>query len=368
LNNRRNVLRRRALKNAILSIVIILVAVLGGGLLVFASGTSPLAAYATIFSSTFGNPQSLVYTLSQSAPLIIVSLGLILAFRSSFWNGGGEGQMLFGGMMAVISTYLARGISFPPAAVLIGFISAFVGGGAWAALSGFLKVRYKVDDIVSTLLLAQVAGLTVAYLVRVPFSAPGTGASILSSLSVPDAAVLPAIGGLNSAFIVSVAFAVIVYLVMTRTKFGFRIKVLGSNKETAIAYFGRRQSNWLFVLAAFLSGGLIGMGGMMMVSAFTKNIITGGTSGAYAAGGFTNSFGFIGIAIVFLAGLDAVLTIPASLFFVSLVLGGIGLLVILQISGPLTITISGIAILLTSARLPIIERVNRLRRGKRSVQ
>jgi ABC-type uncharacterized transport system permease subunit len=119
---------------------------------------------------------------------------------------------------------------------------------------------------------------------------------------------------------------------------------MGSNMNTAVAYYGKAQTNRLFIFATFLSGGLIGMGGMVMASAFT------------------NSYGFIGIAIVFLAQLDALAVIPASIFFVALVIGGLGLLVLMQIPTSLTISISGIAIIFISARLPIIDRLNRLRR------
>ncbi len=113
-----------------------------------------------------------------------------------------------------------------------------------------------------------------------------------------------------------------------------------------------------------MSGGFVGMGGMAMVSAFTFNIIAGASGGAYSAGGFTNSYGFIGIAIVFLAGLDPLAVIPASVFFVALVIGGLGLLVQLTIPSSLTITISGVAILFVSARLPIMQRLRTLVRRR----
>ncbi len=361
--SQRGYLKRRRLENALLSIAIVLIAVVAGGLLVLASGRSPVDAYGTIFYSTFGTANNLLYTLSQSAPLIIVSLGLLIAFRSSFWNGGGEGQMLLGGMVGIIVSYVAN-VKFAPVELFLGFAGAFVAGGAWAAISGILKVRYRVDDIVSTLLLAQVAALFVFYLVRVPFAAPTVGASVLASVTVPAAAVFPSIGGINGVFILALVLTAIVYFVMTRTKFGFRIKVMGSNMNTAVAYYGKAQTSRLFVLSSFLSGGLIGIGGMVMASAFTNNVVAGATGGAYSSGGFTNSYGFIGIAIVFLAQLDALAVIPASIFFVALVIGGLGLLVLMQIPTSLTISISGIAIIFISARLPIIDRLNRLRRRR----
>lgn len=361
MSSQRGFARRRKLNDMLLSIAIVLVAVVGGGLLVLASGKSPITAYSTIFYSTFGTGPNLAYTLSQSAPLIVVSLGLLLAFRGSFWNGGGEGQMLLGGMVGIIVTYVAN-LKFAPAELFLGFLGAFIAGGSWAAISGILKVRYRVDDIVSTLLLAQVAALVVFYLVRVPFAAPTTGASVLASVNVPDAAVLPSIGGINAAFPLSLVLAIVIYLAMTRTKFGFKVKVMGNNMNTAIAYYGASETKQLFVIVAFLSGGLVGMGGMVMASAFTNNIIAGATGGAYSSGGFTNSYGFIGIAIVFLAQLNGLMVIPASIFFVSLVLGGLGLLVLMQIPTSLTISVSGIAIIFISARIPIIDRLNKLRR------
>ena len=210
--------------------------------------------------------------------------------------------------------------------------------------------------------MSQVAGLIVFYIVRVPFSSPNKEAAALASVNIPSSAVFPSISGLNGVFIFAIVLSVLVYVVMTRTKFGFRVKVMGSNMDTAVAYFGRGYTNRLFVIVSFLSGGVIGMGGFAVASAFTGNMIVGATSGAYAGGGFTNSYGFIGIAIVFLAGLDALAAIPASIFFVMLVTGGLGLAIISNIPSSLTLTISGIAMLFVAARVPIVDRLNKIRR------
>jgi simple sugar transport system permease protein len=327
---------------------------------VFASGQSPVDAYLTIFNSTFGSTQNALKTLSLSAPLILVSLGLLLAFKAQFWNGGGEGQMLLGGLTGIVVTYTLN-LNNTPVMIALGFMCAFAAGGAWAGLSGILKVKFNVDDIVSTLLLSLVAQLLVFYLVRVPFRNPQLAqASVIGSVVLPDAALLPSIGGLNAAFLFALAWAIILYFLLKRTKLGFKVKVLGSNKETAIAYFGRSQTNLLFVLVAILSGGFIGMGGMVMAN-FTHNMVAGSSGGAYSAGGFTNSYGFIGIAMAFLAQLDPLGAIPTSIFFVALVTGGLGLVVLMNIPGSLTLTISAISILFISARAPIIKRLDALR-------
>src|SRR3989441_3897187 len=353
---KREVWRRRT-RDALLSTVIVLISVLVGALLVYSIGRSPFAAYATIFTSTFGSSSSLLYTLSQSAPLILVSLGLVLAFKGSFWNGGGEGQMLLGGMTGVMATYIAH-LNNAPATLFVGFAAAFIVSGAWASISGLLKVFFGVDDIVSTLLLSASAAFVVFYLVRVPFRSPTSqNAAVLGSVNVPNDAVFPSFFGINGVFPFAVVCAVVLYFVLTRMKFGFKLRVLGNSRNTAIAYFGKGTVDRLFVLVTFLSGGFIGMGGMAMVSAFTFNIVAGASGGAYSAGGFTNSYGFIGIAIVFLAGLDPLAVIPASIFFVALVIGGLGLLVLMAIPSALTITISGVAVLFVSARVPIMDRL-----------
>lgn len=361
--NETNERRRRITLNVVLSVVVVITSVAVGGLLVLSSNANPIAAYGTIFSSTFGSPHRILYTLSQSGPLIIVSLGLMLAFKGQFWNGGGEGQILLGAIAGIAATHYAR-VGFMPLSLTIGFAAAFLAAGAWALVSGALKVWFKVDDIVSTLLLSQVAGLTVAYLVRVPFTGPNKQIAALSSFNVPASAVFPAIDGLNGVFILAIVLAAVMWIVMNKTRFGFRVKVMGSNINTAAAHFGRGYTNRLFCLVSFLSGGLIGMGGMTIASAFTGNMIVGATSGAYAAGGFTNSYGFIGIAIVFLAGLDAIAVIPASIFFVSLVIGGLGLLVTMNIPSDLTLTITGIAMLFVAARVPIIDKLNKTKLSK----
>ncbi len=355
---------RRRLREVGLSTIVVIVSVVVGALLVSFEGRSPVAAYGTIFSSTFGTSSNAAYTLSQSAPLILVALGLVIAFRGSFWNGGGEGQMLLGGITGVITTYSLH-INNTLVLLLAGFVAAFIVSGAWAALSGVLKVLFGIDDIVSSLLLSATAAFIVFYLVRVPYASTSTtSAAVLASVNIPNAAEFPSVGGISGTFPLAIICAIVLAWVLAKTKFGFRLKVLGSNKNTAVAYFGRGSSNRLFILISFLSGGLIGMGGMAMVSAFTGNIVAGASGGAYSAGGFTNSYGFIGIAVVFLAGLDPIASIAASIFFVTLVIGGLGLLVLMAVPTSLTISISGVAILFVSARIPIMDRLRALRRRK----
>jgi simple sugar transport system permease protein len=269
-------------------------------------------------------------------------------------------------MIGLIVAYEAN-VVFAPVSILLGFLGAFLGGGLWAAVSGFLKVKYRVDDIVSTFMLSLVAGLLVDYLVRVPFASPNHAMSALASVELPESAVFPSIGGLNGVFIFSLILAAFMYIVMTRTKIGFRINVMGSNMDTAIAYFGKSYTNRLFILSTFISGGIVGVGGMTILSAFTRDILAGASSGAYTAGSFTNSYGFIAWAIVFLAGFNAIAIIPASIFFVMLVIGGLGLLVINGIPSSLTLTITGITILFVAARIPIINQFNKLRRKRVAV-
>lgn len=353
--------RRRQIIEVLLSVLVIVIAVIFGGLLVLTSKNDPIAAYRTILFSTFGSPSKILYTLSQSGPLIIVSIGIMLAFKASFWNCGGEGQILLGAMTGLIVAYEAN-VALAPVSIFLGFFGAFLSGGLWAALSGFLKVRYRVDDIVSSFMLSLIAGLVVDYLVRVPFASPNHAMSALASVTLPASAVFPGIGGLNGVFILSLILAAFMYVVMTRTKIGFRIRVMGSNMDTAIAYFGKSYTNNLFILSSFISGGIIGIGGMTILSAFTGDILAGATSGAYAAGSFTNSYGFIAWAIVFLAGFNAIAIIPASIFFVALVIGGLGLLVINNIPSSLTLSITGITILFIAARVPIINQFNKMRR------
>ena len=356
-----SVWRRRSVE-IVLSIVVVLVSVVVGALLVSFEGRSPISAYGTIFSSTFGNGGNAAYTLSQSAPLILVAMGLVIAFRGSFWNGGGEGQMLLGGITGVITTYSLH-INNTVVLLLAGFVAAFIVSGSWAAISGILKVLFGIDDIVSSLLLSATAAFVVFYLVRVPYaSSSTTSAAVLASVNIPNAAQFPSFDGISGTFPLALASAIVLAWVLAKTKFGFRLKVLGSNRNTAVAYFGKGRTDRLFILIAFLSGGFIGMGGMAMVSAFTGNIVAGASGGAYSAGGFTNSYGFIGIAVVFLAGLDPIASIAASIFFVSLVIGGLGLLVLMAIPTSLTISISGVAILFVSARVPIMDRLRALMR------
>lgn len=344
---------------ALLSIAILAFAIGIGALLVLSIGKNPLDAYGTILSSTFGDANRTFYTLSQSAPLILVSLGLLIAIKGGFWNIGGEGQMFFGAMLGLIIVS-SMNFSNAPIMLAVAYAGAFLGGGSWAMISGILKVRYDVDEIVSTLLMNFIAFLFVFYLIRAPFRSPGARtAAVLVSVQMPEAGQTPTYFGMNMVLPIAIAATIIVYFVFKSTKFGFRVKVLGDNKLTALASYGIRRTNLMIVLVSFLSGGIVGVGGMAVLSGFTHDIVGGSTSGTYAAGGFTNSYGFIGLAVVLLAELNPLAVVPASIFFVSLVIGGLSLLIHMAIPTTFGIIITGLAILFISARPEIITRLRR---------
>ncbi|PSO06343.1 hypothetical protein B9Q04_16545 [Candidatus Marsarchaeota G2 archaeon BE_D] len=348
--------------DAVISLLIIAISLALGSLLVLLSNHNPLSSFMSMLIYTWGSESRVLNTISASAPLILDSLGLLIAFKSGFWNAGGEGQMLLGGIITVI---VATTLPTNNSAILLlaGFASAFLAGGSLAAISGFLKVKFNANEIVTTLLLSEAIAYLVAYLVRVPYKSTSSSYSaVLQSKSIPAAAMFPSIFGLNYSFIVSVVIALLVYVFFKHTKGGFKLQVLGSNVMAAQSYYGKGYCDKLTLIASFISGGLLGAGGMIMVSAFTHVVLAGATGGSYSVGGFTNSYGFVGIAVIYLAQLNSLLVIPASLFFVTLVLGGVGLEILSNIPSSLALTIAGVVILLASARLPLSEKIKRRRK------
>ena len=275
-------------------------------------GLDPARAFAVI-GEVFLVPRLLSESVKQSIPICLSALGLAIAFKMNYWNIGAEGQIYMGMIAATGIVLLHAYYNLFHESMLLPLmtIASFILGGAWCLITGILKAKLNVNEILTTLMLNYVAILLVDYLVHGPWRDP-KGYGFPLSIEFPDQAKLqflfgsPACTGL----FVAVVAAALVFCVLDYTRLGFEIKVVGQSLRVA-RYAGMNVSK-IILLGSFLSGGLAGVGGLSIVSGIIGRLRPGASPG----------YGYTAIMVASLAGLNPWLVVAASIFFGGLLTAG----------------------------------------------
>ena len=275
--------------------------------LVALTGTGVIEAWTVMFGAAFGDSYAVTETLVKATPMIFTGLAVAVAFRAKFWNIGGEGQLLAG---AVASCAVGT-IPMPGAlAILLMALAGALAGGLVALVPALLRVKLKVDDVVSSLLLNSIAFYALMALIEGPWKDPLSGFPI--SPPIEDAANFPVLlEGTRLHLFVPVACiaALVIWFLIARTTLGFAIRFTGENAEAA-RYGGIRVER-ILVLTALLSGGLAGLAGVAEVGGVHFQVMQDISPG----------FGYSGIVIAMLARLNPLGVVPAAIFLAAVMTG-----------------------------------------------
>ena len=275
--------------------------------LVLLSGANVFHAYGTLLAGAFGGGFNIAETLVKAAPMVLTGLAVAVAFRARFWNIGAEGQLVAG---AVASAYAG---SFPvPGALGIAamLVAGALAGAALGLVPGVLRVRFRVDDAVSSLLLNSIVAYGVQALIEGPWKDPLSGYPI--SPPIEDSANFPVLlegTRLHLGVLVALLMAPAVWFLMARTTLGFAIRATGENAAAA-AYAGIPTGR-VILTAAALSGALAGLAGAGEVGGVHYQVMSDLSSG----------YGYSGIVIATLARLNPLGVVPAALFSAAVVTG-----------------------------------------------
>jgi ABC-type uncharacterized transport system permease subunit len=280
--------------------------VLCSGLIALA-GAPVLEAYAIMFTGALGGRFNIVETLVKAAPMIFTGLAVAVAFRAKFWNIGAEGQLYAG---AVAAAFVGA-IPMPgPLAMLAMAVAGGAAGAAVALVPALLRVRFKVDDVVSSLLLNTIVFFSVMALIEGPWKDPFSGYPI--SPPIEESAGFPRfIAGtrLHLGVAGAIVAALVVWVVVTRTTLGFRIKAIGENPSAAS--FAGIKVGRVLVAAAIISGALAGLAGVNEIGGVQYQVMSELSPG----------FGYSGIVIAMLARLNPLGVVPAAIFFAIVMTG-----------------------------------------------
>lgn len=297
-------------------------------------GVTPWSAYWHILVGAAGSKFALSETLTRAAPLIFTGLAAAVAFRAKLWNIGGEGQ-LYAGALAVVA--LGTGVIDLPGYLLIPILMIAAAGAGALLLLGptLLKTRFGVDEVVTTLLLNFIVLLFTSAMLDGPLR-DAMAMGWPKSEPVLDQAMLPSlIAGtrLHIGLVFALIAALAIWIVSTRTIWGFEMKAVGSN-PLASRFVGI-PVNRAFLRVALLSGALAGLAGAVEVLGVKGDLTLD----------FSPGFGYSGIIIAMLAALNPLAVVPSAIFVAGISVGADAMSRVLGVSSYIADVITAIALL-----------------------
>jgi simple sugar transport system permease protein len=318
-------------------------ALLVGAGLILLAGASPITAYTALFQESLSTYFGFGNTLTKMTPLLLTSLGVLVALRAGQFNIGGEGQIYLGALGSAVIGLYVQGI---PALIHIplALFAGFSFGALWGLIPGYLKAIRGVNEVITTLLLNYIAINLVSYLVQHPLQEPGAPSPY--SPLIAKTAQLPIIlpGSLaHAGILVALVVAGLLWVLLVRSPLGYQISAVGFN-PIASRYSGISVERTIMLVMS-LAGGLAGLAGATEVMGLKYRLFEVVSSG----------YGFDAIAIAFLSRGSVLGVVLTSLFFAALRSGanvmqrsaGVPITVIYAIQG---LTMLFIAISLTVGR------------------
>ncbi|HWL58427.1 MAG TPA: ABC transporter permease [Paracoccus sp. (in: a-proteobacteria)] len=284
--------------------------VLLAGVLALIAGADPLAVLGLIVKGALGSKFALLETLNRATPLIFTGLAVAVAFRARLWNIGAEAQLYAGALMTVL---LGTGALPWPSAILIPVLAlaAMLAGALMLMGPAFLKLRFGVDEVVTTLLLNFVMLLLVSMLLEGPLKDP-MGMGWPKSPALLKEARLPRIVDglrLHWGFALALIAAVGIWILDRKTVAGFEMRAVGAG-EAAAGFAGIRVPR-VVMLTAALSGGLAALAGFSEVAGLKGNLTSDLSPG----------YGYTGIVVAMLAALNPLGVVLAALFVAAIFVG-----------------------------------------------
>jgi simple sugar transport system permease protein len=274
-------------------------------------GYDGLGAVREIFLTPLTNAYKWQDLGIKAAPLIIIGVGLSIAYRANVWNIGAEGQYIIGGLSGTgvaLLTYGMTGWWVLPLMILAGM----AGGADYAAIPAFFKTRLNVNEILTSLMLTYASVQLLYYLIRAPWKDP-MGLGFPQTRLFSEAARLPTIipGTIVHLGVpIAVLVGLVAWFVMSRSVFGYRMRVVGAAPHAArFGGFSEHPTIWL---AFLVSVGLAGLAGVLEVAGPFQRMVPG----------FPANYGFTAIIVAFLGRLNPLGVIVAGVVLAITFVGG----------------------------------------------
>lgn len=315
-------------------LVAVLAAFVVGGLIVVLIGDNPFIVFYQLFGNSFGSLNDIGYTLFIATPLIFTGLAVAVAFRCGLLNIGAEGQLYvaafaaawvgikFGGTVVdVFGKQENWSWMSLPAVILIPLciLAAVAAGAFWGAIPGILKARFGSHEVINTIMLNFIGVALVSYFTQYYYKVAGD--PIMQTAEIGPAAHIPRISQfipgmpdfvpLSVAFLLALLMCFLVYVFLWKTKWGYELRAVGENPSAA--EYGGISVKKQIILAMTISGGLAGMVAIGEVLGYRYRYYDG----------FSDGWGFLGIAVALLGRNHPLGIVIAAIFFAVLKRGEI---------------------------------------------
>lgn len=275
-------------------------------------GKDPIQFYSLVWTGGFGSSFSIQNSLQRAAPLILTGLAFAIPARIGLTMIGGEGALVLGGFASAAIAIPLVSSGVPPLLTLpIMALAGIVTGGLWVGFTGWLKYARGVNETIASLLMSYIAIAIMNFFVEGALRDPAS-ANKPSTMPIGDAYRIGAIPGteVHWGFAAGILLAIVLWVLMSRTTFGFAARMTGGNLRAARAQ--GLPVGWLMVISCMIAGGCAGLAGFFEVAA-----IHGQANASLVAG-----YGFTGILVAFLARQNPLAVVPVAILFGALAAAG----------------------------------------------
>ena len=306
-------------QTALISIVAIVVALAIFSIIFIQAGVNPFVAYEEIFSYAFFNPFGLPLTINRFIFLLLCTYAFIIPFRAGLWNIGMTGQLYIGSLFAFGVLFVFNGkdsqlsVGFPVLIILLMVLAAAVGGATIAAIAGYFRGKYNINEIVVTMILNFMAFWLVSFMIKeggLYMNPGGRG----ESFELPKAIRAPLFNDVPFTILLALALAVLLWFMFAKTKIGYQIRAYGLSP--AAAKYAGISTLRIPVLVFIMGGALAGLAGYHYFAA---------VPGVYKIArnyGFFGDLAFYGIICGLISRGNPLAALPVAFLFGGLSVGG----------------------------------------------
>ncbi len=255
------------------AVAIVLALLLCAAITAFATGINPMEVYKSIVIGAFGTSRKTWITLQDLSVLLLISLALTPAFSMRFWNIGGEGQVLIGGLATAACMICLEGKVPGAVIIILSIVSSIAAGALWGLIPAVCKAKWNTNETLMTLMMNYIATQLVSFFIIVWEVPKGSGKIGIINQNSHDGW-MPSVFGSKYmlCILVSLAVMVFLYIYLKYSKHGYEIQVVGESENTA-RYVGIKVGK-VIIRTMLLSGALCGLAGMLLVGSINHTITT----------------------------------------------------------------------------------------------
>lgn len=320
--------------------------------ILWASGYEVGEIFSGIIQGSITATGAATSSIRWSIPLMLIGLGVVIGFRAGFFNIGGQGQFYAGACCALVVTLGGRA-GPAPLVILGGMLAAIIAGAAWSLFCGYLRVRFGTDEVLTTLMMNFIGALALQYLTAGPLRNPSGTGQTAASERIPEAFRITDSSGVSATVVMLAGgAALVVWLLLERTRFGLTMTLVGRN-STMARWQGidvRRVG-----LAAFaLSGALAGLAGAVELYGPAGRLVTG----------FSPEVGFTAVVVALVGVLSVGGTVVAAIFFGGLQSAILFLPIVTDLPPPALVLLHGVVAFCVTIRFRAVRRRRAAPAGK----